>query len=334
MQASTSRARRALTLGGAAAALSTAIPTARAQSLPPGLPNTTIRILVGFPPGGGTDVMARYFADKLRERTGLNVLVENRAGASGAIAIDALKKAPTDGSVIMYGTSATTVALPVTRKNPGFNLEADMTPIGMTGATTTCFVVSSTLGVKNLPEYLDWLKKNPNKNTFGTTAPGSNTHFFGVLLGQAVGTPLEFVAYKGAGPLLSDLFAGHVPAGCGGVTDFLTHHKADKVRIIAISSPKRLPFAPDLPTVSEMGHPSLNYEGFYGFYGPPKMPAAVVEAWSRELAAAADSPDLKKRLYDTGLDVQTTNAPEFLDRQRKLVVSFTDMMKRAGYTPE
>lgn len=333
MNSRLSKQRRAITLGTGAAALSTVLPTS-AQTVPAGIPNTTIRILVGFPPGGGTDVMARYFADKLRERTGLNVLVENRAGGSGIIGIDTLKKSPTDGSVIMYGTSATTVALPVTRKNPGFNLEADLTPIGMTGATTTCFVVSSTLGVKNMAEYLAWLKKNPTKNTFGTTAPGSNTHFFGVLLGQAVGNPLEFVAYKGAGPLLSDLFAGHVPAGCGGVTDFLTHHKADKVRIIAISSPKRLPFAPELPTVSELGHPSLNYEGFYGFYGPPKMPQNIIDAWARELQAATESPDLKKRLYDTGLDVQTTGPADFLDRQRKLVVSFTDMMKRAGYTPE
>ena len=153
-----------------------------------------------------------YVADKLRERTGANVIVENRSGASGALAIDALRKAPADGTVLMYGTSATTVALTVTRKSPGFDLEKDLTPIALTGATATAFVVSSTLGVRTLGEYVAWVKKNPGKAAFGTTAPGSNTHFFGVLLGQAIGVPLEAVAYKGAAPLLGDLYGGHVPA--------------------------------------------------------------------------------------------------------------------------
>jgi tripartite-type tricarboxylate transporter receptor subunit TctC len=188
--------------------------------------------------------------------------------------------------------------------------------------------------VRTLSEYVAWLKKNPDKRAFGTTAPGSNTHFFGVLLGQAIGIPLEAVAYKGAAPLLGDLYGGHVPAGCGGVTDFLTQHQSDKVRIVAVSSPKRLPFAPDLPIVSELGYPSLNYEGFYGFYGPPKMNPAIIDAWNRELSAATESPDLRARLLNTGLDVQTATPAEFASRQARLVVSFTEMMRKAGYSPE
>jgi tripartite-type tricarboxylate transporter receptor subunit TctC len=234
----------------------------------------------------------------------------------------------------MYGTSATTVALTVTRKSPGFDLEKDLTPIALTGATATAFVVSSTIGVRTLGEYVAWLKRNPDKNAFGTTAPGSNTHFFGVLLGQAIGIPLEAAAYKGAAPLLVDLFGGHVPSGCGGVTDFLTHHQAGKIRIVAVSSPKRLPFAPDLPIVSELGYPSLNYEGFYGFYGPPKMNSAIIDAWNRELSAATESPDLRGKLHTTGLDVQTGTPAEFAGRQARLVVSFTEMMRKAGYSPE
>ena len=323
--------RRVLMQTGGALALAGLGRAARAQQ---GLPSGTVRILVGFPPGGGSDIMARYVADKLRERTGANVIVENRAGASGAIAIDALKKAQADGTVLMYGTSATTVALTVTRKAPGFELEKDLTPIALTGATATAYVVSSTLGVRTLGEYVAWLRKNPGKDTFGTTAPGSNTHFFGVLLGQAIGIPLEAAAYKGAAPLLGDLFGGHVAAGCGGVTDFLTHHQAGKVRIVAVSSPKRLPFAPDLPIVSELGYPSLNYEGFYGFYGPPKMHPAIIDAWNRELSAATESSDLRAKLLNTGLDVQTATPAEFAGRQARLVVSFTEMMRRAGYSPE
>ncbi len=322
--------RRVLRAAGAAGALALAGPSAYAQRLPGG----TIRILVGFPAGGGTDVMARYIADKLRERTGANVIVENRAGASGVIAIDALKKAPTDGTVLMYGTAATTVALTVTRKTPGFVLDKDLTPIGLTGLTSTVFVVSPKLGVNTLAEYAAWLKRNPDKPTFGTTALGSNTHFFGVLLGKAIGSPLEAVGYKGAAPLLGDLMAGHVAAGCGGLTDFLTHHQAGKVKIIALSASRRLPFAPDLPTVGELGHPSLGYEGFYGFYGPPGMPPALVDAWSQELKASVESADLKQKLYNTGLDVLTSGPAEFASRQSALVQSFGEMMRKAGYSPE
>jgi tripartite-type tricarboxylate transporter receptor subunit TctC len=315
---------------GAAALAGLAIRPASAQKIPGG----TIRILVGFPAGGGTDVMARYIADKLRERTGANVIVENRAGASGVIAIDALKKAPTDGSVIMYGTAATTVALTVTRKAPGFSLDKDMVPIGLTGLTSTVFVVSPKIGVGTLAEYIAWLRRNPDKHNFGTTALGSNTHFFAVLLGKAIGTPLEAVGYKGAAPLLSDLMAGHITAGCGGLTDFLTHHQGGKVKIIALSASRRLPFAPDLPTVSELGHPSLGYEGFYGFYGPPGMAPGLVEAWSQELKACTESADLKQKLYNTGLDVLTAGPTEFAARQSALVQSFGEMMRKAGHSPE
>lgn len=295
---------------------------------------SSLRILVGFPPGGGTDVMARYIADKLRERLGQPVLVENRAGASGAIAIDALKKAPTDGSTLMYATSATTVALTVTRKNPGFVLEKDLVPIGLTGLTSTVFVLSPKLGLSNLKEYAQWLRRNPDRANFGTTALGSNTHFFCSLLGKALGTPLDPVGYKGAAPLLTDLIAGHVSAGCGGLTDFLTHHQAGKVKIIAVSALRRPSFAPDIPTVTELGYPDLTYEGFYGFYGPPGLPSAQLDYWSRELRVTTESADLKQKLYNTGLDVQTSTPSEFTQRQQSLVISFGEMMRQAGYRPE
>lgn len=324
--------RRALLQAGGAAALAGVSPGAFAQGS--GIPAGTIRILVGFPPGGGSDLMARQIAEKLRERTGQNIVVENRAGASGVIAIDALKKLPADGSVLMYGTSATTVAQAVTRKNPGFDLDRDMTPIVLTGLTCTAYVVSNTLGVRNLNEYIAWLKQNPNRHNFGTTALGSNTQFVGNLLGQSIGYPVEAVAYKGAAPLMADLMAGHIPAGCGGLTDFLTQHQAGRLRILGVSSQKRSASAPDIPTFAELGHPKATYEGFYGFYGPPKMSPAVVDAWNRELRAATDSPDLRGKLEGMGLDVLTSTPAEFLARQNRLVLTFQDMMKTVGYTPE
>jgi tripartite-type tricarboxylate transporter receptor subunit TctC len=245
-----------------------------------------------------------------------------------------LKNGPADGSLLMYGTSATTVAQRVTRKELQYDVEKDLATIALAGTVSVAYVVSSTIGVRTMPEYIAWLKKNPRKQNFGTTAMGSMTHFFGVLLGKEIGIPLEPIAYKGAGPLIADLSAGHASAGCGGVSDFLTHHKADKMRIIAISAPKRVNAAPDLPTISELGYPKLSYEGFYGFYGPSKMSAGLIALWNKELRAVLDSADMRQRLLGVGLEVQSSTPAEMFTRQANLIATMTATMKAAGVEPE
>ena len=322
--------RKALILGGSALAAAAVSGPSLAQSLPTG----TIRILVGFPAGGGSDVMARLIAEKLKERTGANIIIDNRPGASGNLACELLKNGPADGSVLMFGTSATTVAQRVTRKQLQYDVEKDLVAITLAGTVSVAYVVSATIGVRTLPEYIEWLKKNPRKQNFGTTAMGSMTHFFGVLMGQSIGVPLEPVAYKGAAPLISDLSAGHASAGCGGVSDFLTHHRGDKMRIIAISAPKRVNAAPDLPTIAELGHPKLSYEGFYGFYGPSRMSAGLVAAWNKELRTVLDSPDMRQRLLGVGLETESSTPTELFNRQSNLITYMTAMMKAAGVEPE
>lgn len=322
--------RKTLALAGGVAAAALVGRPAMAQSLPTG----TIRMLVGYPAGGGTDVMGRIIAEKLKERMGANVIVENRAGASGTLANDTLKNAPADGSVILYAPSAATIAQTVTKKVLPYDLEKDLATVTLAGTVSTVFVVSPTIGVNTLPEYVEWLKKNPKRASFGSTAMGSSTHFFGVELGQAIGIPLEPIAYKGAGPLIADLSAGHAPAGCGGLTDFLTHHRGGKLKIIAISAPKRASAAPDLPTISELGYPKLASEGFYGFYLPGKASPGIVAAWNKELRAVLETAEMKQRLVGLGLEVQTSTPKEFADYQSKALVQFAGSMKAAGYQPE
>ncbi len=322
--------RKALALTGGVLAAAMAPRASLAQSLPTG----TVRVLVGFPAGGGSDVMARIIAEKLKERTGLNIIIDNRPGNSGNLACEMLKNGPADGSLLMYGTSATTVAQRVTRKQLQYDVEKDLATIALAGTVSVAFVVSAAIGVRTMPEFIEWLKKNPRKQNFGTTAMGSMTHFFGVLLGKEIGIPLEPIAYKGAGPLIADLSAGHATAGCGGVSDFLTHHKAEKMRIIAISAPKRVNAAPDLPTIAELGYPKLNYEGFYGFYGPAKMSPGLVATWNKELRAVLDSPDMRQRLLGVGLEVQTSTPAELFTRQANLITTMTATMKAAGVEPE
>jgi tripartite-type tricarboxylate transporter receptor subunit TctC len=324
------RTRRSTLAMAGAAATTLLIRPAAAQ----GIPNTTIRMYVGYPAGGGTDVMGRIIAEKLKERLGVNVIVENKVGASGTLANEATKNAPADGSVILYAPSAATVSQTVTKKQLNYDLEKDLATITLAGVLPVVFVVSTTIGVKTLPEYVEWLKKNPKKHSFGTTAMGSATHFFGVELGQAVGIPLEPVAYKGAAPIIADLGAGHATAGCGGLTDFLQHHRSDKLRILMVSGPKRSAAAPDIPTIGELGHPKLSQNGWYGFYGPGKMSPALVAAWNKELLAVLEHPDMKAKILSIGMEIQTSTPQAFAEMQSKDIVQMRASMKAAGYEPE
>ena len=226
---------RRSTLAVAGAAL--AAPLRRARPADTACPTSRCKILVGFPAGGGTDVMARFLAEPLKQRTGRNVIIDNKTGASGTIAGEALKNCPPDGTTIAYMPSATIVQK-LTMASVPFDPLTDIPPITLAGTVQTAFCVSPTIGVNTLPEYIEWLKKNPTRHNFGTTAMGSFTHFFGVMAGREIGIPLEPVPYRGAAPLIADLQGGHIAAGCGGITDFLEHHRAGKVKVIFTSGVK------------------------------------------------------------------------------------------------
>jgi len=316
--------RSALALAGAALA---APAVARADTA---LPDKTLKILIGFPAGGGSDVMARFIAEALKQRTGRNVIIDNKAGASGTLAGEALKNSPPDGTTICYMPSATVVQKLTMAAMP-FDPLTDIAPITLAGTVQTAYCVSPTLGVNTLAEYIDWLKQNPTRHNFGTTAMGSFTHFFGVMAGQAIGVPLEPVPYRGAAPLIADLQGGHVPAGCGGITDFLEHHRAGKVRVIFTSGEKRASAAPDIPTASELGYPSLRILGWYVFFAPPKTPAALIDAWGNELRAVLKMPEIEKRMTEFGLDVETSTPQQVSQRIATDLKRWKEILDSIGY---
>jgi len=316
--------RSALALAGAALA---APAVARADTA---LPDKTLKILIGFPAGGGTDVMARVIAEALKRRTGRNVIIDNKAGASGTLAGEALKNSPPDGTTICYMPSATVVQK-LTMASMPFDPQTDIAPITLAGTVQTAYCVSPTIGVNTLAEYIEWLKKNPTRHNFGTTAMGSFTHFFGVMAGQAIGIPLEPVPYRGAAPLIADLQGGHVPAGCGGITDFLEHHRAGKVRVIFTSGEKRASAAPDIPTASELGYPSLRILGWYVFFAPPKTPAALIDAWGNELRAVLKMPEIEKRMTEFGLDVETSTPQQVSQRIATDLKRWKEILDSIGY---
>jgi tripartite-type tricarboxylate transporter receptor subunit TctC len=318
--------RTALALAGAAVA-SPAI--GRADTA---LPDKTLKLLVGFPAGGGTDVMARVIAEALKQRTGRNVIIDNKGGASGTLAGAELKNGAQDGTTICYMPSATVVQK-LTMPQMPFDPLTDIAPITLAGTVQTAYCVSPTIGVNTLPEYIDWLKKNPTRQSFGTTAMGSFTHFFGVMTGQAIGIPLEPVPYRGAAPLVADLQGGHVPAGCGGITDFLEHHRAGKVKVIFTSGAKRASAAPDIPTGTELGYPSLNILGWYVFFAPPRTPPALIDAWGGALRAVLKVPEVEKKMTEFGLDVETSTAEQVSQRMAADFKRWKEILDSIGYKP-
>ena len=319
--------RRATLLMPAAALASPAI--ARADAA---LPDKTLRILIGFPAGGGSDVMARFIAEALRQRTGRNIIIENKSGASGTLAGEALKNSPPDGTTICYMPSATVVQK-LTMASIPFDPQAGLMPITLAGTVQTAFCASPTIGVETLKDYIEWLRKNPTRQSFGTTAMGSFTHFFGIMTGRAIGIPLEPVPYRGAAPLVADLQGGHIAAGCGGTTDFLEHHRAGKVKVLFTSGAKRTTSAPDIPTGAELGYPSLAILGWYVFFAPPRTPAALIDAWGNALRAVLKMPEVDRKLTEFGLDVETSTPAEFSQRMAADFARWKSILDSIGYKP-
>lgn len=296
------------------------------------LPDKTLKILVGFPAGGGTDVMARFIAEAVKQRTGRNVIIDNKAGASGTIAVAELKNGPADGTAIAYVPSATIVQK-LTMASVPFDPFTDIQPITLAGTVQTAFCVSPTIGVSTLKEYIEWLKGNPTRASFGTTAMGSFTHFFGVMAGREIGIPLEPVPYRGAAPLVADLQGGHIAAGCGGITDFLEHHRSGKVKVIFTSGVKPTTSAPEIPTATQLGYPALNILGWYLFFAPAKMPAPLVEAWGNELRAVLKMPEVEKKMIELGLDVETSTPAQFTQRMTADLARWKTIIDSIGYKP-
>lgn len=320
--------RRALLRAAGAGAAILASPAPVRAALPQGV----VRILVGFPPGGGTDVMGRVIAEQLRKRGNLrNLVIENRAGASGTLACEALKHAAPDGTTLLFAPSASTVQPVLTFRRPPFDPRRDFAPITMTGTVQTCFVLAPHLAAPGFAEYVDWVRADGRRGNFGSTALGSSTHFFGLQLAGAFGVELEPVGYRGAAPLIADLVAGHIAAGCGGVSDFLTHHRDGKLRIVLTSGPRRGLTTPEVPTIADLGHPDLASFGFYGFYAPAGTAAAMVAALNAELAAATMEPEVKAQLLAIGLEPEVSTPAALGTVVARDIERWRPVVERSGF---
>jgi tripartite-type tricarboxylate transporter receptor subunit TctC len=301
--------------------------SARGQGV---LPARGVRIVIGYPSGGGTDEMAHVIAAALQQRISRPVTIENRPGAAGAAVGEMLKKAPIDGSVLAFIPTATLIGRLTTKSFP-FDPQADIMPLTLAGTYPTAFAVSPKIGVSTLAQYSQWLKDaRPEQARFGTTSPQSFTEYFGMMVGNAIGTPLETATYKGASPLVADLEQGRIPAGTGGLTSFLQHHRGSRVRILVSSGSKRSKTAPDVPTVVELGYPALELLNWYAFFGPTGLSPELAGAWQRELRAALESREATDLLSQLGLDVATSTGPECATRLAADLVRWKTILDSLG----
>lgn len=288
--------RRTLTASMAAAVLALAgTSTAQAQ-------DRTLRILVGFPAGVSIDVVTRIVSEKMKDELKRTVIVDNRPGAGGRLAAELLKGAAPDGNTVMVTPIVVPVLAPMVFNKLNYNPDTDFTPVGRVSDFGFALAVPATSPVKNLKDYAAWLKANPQQANFGSPAAGSLPHFFGVMIGNALGVDMVHVPFNGGAALQSAVLGGHAPAGIDVVMEWQQNAKSGKVRVLATSGAQRSKVLPDVPTFRESGFPDVVGNGWFAMYAPAKTPVAQVEEINRALNKALASPEVRERFAALGLE--------------------------------
>jgi len=269
-------------------------------------PSRPITLIVPFAAGGPTDVLARILAEHMRTTLGQTVMIENVAGASGTLAGIRAARATPDGYTIIIGHWGTHV-LNGAIYSLQYDVLRDFDPVGLIGNGPQLIIGKPALPARNLKELIGWLKDNPNKATAGTAGPGTGSHVAGVFFQNLTGTSFSFVPYRGAGPALNDLMAGHIDLMFDQATNSLPQVRGGNVRAYAVTSRSRLASAPDIPTVDEAGLPGLYIAYWHGIWAPKNTPSEAVARLNAAVVAALADPAVQQRFLELG---QETPAPD------------------------
>ena len=270
-----------------------------------------LRILVGFPPGGSTDIVARIFSDKLREILGRPIIVENRPGNGGQVAAIQLKNAAPDGTTVMLTIDHTHVTIPLTFKEPGYDPLKDFTPIVGVAQYYNAMAASAKTDIRDMKGLAAWMKANPGQHNFGIPAAGSIPQFAGLLVGKALNIHMEPIPYKGGAPLVQDLIGGQVPIGFGSLTELIEHHRGGRLRVLAVSGTQRARAAPEIPTFQELGLKGIDKNPWLAFFGPAGLPTGFVATFNSAVRLTMDTPEVRERFVTLGVEAAPTQ-PEGL----------------------
>lgn len=310
----------------ALAAASLAAPALLAQ-------DRTVRIFVGFPPGGSADQVARLVAQKMAATLNQTVIVDNKPGAAGRLVLNELKRMPPDGQNLVLSPSGAMVIAPWLYSNIGYDPIKDFTPVARIVTFDFAVTAGPAAPQGDLRSVLAWMKANPNKASYGTSGAGTVPHFAGLMLSQAAGVPLTHVAYRGGAPAAQDLIGGQIPLMVDTASETIEHHKAGKVRILAVTGDQRSRALPDVPTLKEQGI-NMAADAFFGLYGPPGMQADVVARLDRAVADALRQPDIQERISGLGLVPSHAPAADLAATQASHLKRWEAPIKASGFKAE
>jgi tripartite-type tricarboxylate transporter receptor subunit TctC len=296
-------------------------------------PDRPMRMVVPYPPGAAADMIARLVAQKLSESMGHNVIVDNRAGASGAIGSDFVAKAAPDGYTFQIGNDATHAGNFSMSKNPPYDPVRDFTPIVGAVANIIALGAHPSVPAANMTELIEYAKKNPGKLAYGSSGTASPHHLAGVLLAQRAGIDIVHVPYKGGGPAVQDTLGGQLPLVFSSLVTITPHFKSGRIRALGMAELKRHAGAPDLPAIAET-LPGFVMSSWLGFFAPAKLPAPILARLNAEMTKALNAPDVRTKLESGGLIVTATSSADFAAQVKADVEERGRLLKAAGVQPE
>jgi len=315
------------------AALAGAVLLFAAEASAQAWPNKPIKLIAPYPPGGQTDVVSRYFADRLTTALGQQVLVDNKPGAQGMVGAEIAKNAAPDGYTFLYVNSSMMCINPYVYKKLPYDGFKDFVPVTQHGLAPLAMVVPPTLGPKSVKEFVAWARERKGKVSFASFGTGSSSHIWGEMLNQAEKLDMTHVPYKGAGPAIQDTLAGHIPMtiqdlAAGGPAIF-----SGKLTPLAVTSNVRWPRLPDVPTFEQAGY-NINLTGWNAILAPAGTPKEIVERMSAEIRKLVQTPEGKEKLLDMGLFATGTTPAELTEIMKTGCAAWGEAVKRAGVEPE
>ena len=295
-----------------------------------------VRVIVPFPAGGGTDVLARIVAEKLRGGYAAAVIVENRVGASGRTGVEAVKNAEPDGATLLFTPDFLMTVYPHSFRKLSYDPRADFAPVAIVARSQLALAAGPALpkNVRGVRDYVEWVRANPKNGFFATTSGGGTPHFVGVMLAKAAGVALSPVHYKGGAPALQDLLGGQIPVSINPVGELLPHFKSGKIRVLATTGIERSEFLPEVPTMAEAGYPDVVVQSWLGFLAPARTSPDTVSKLADAIIAAAASDDAIESMRKFGMRAQTSGPSAFGATLRADLERWGPIVKASGFTAE
>lgn len=300
---------------------------------PASYPGRPIRLVVPFAPGGTADTIGRIIGEALTPRLGQAVIIDNRSGANMVIGCEIVAQATPDGHTLIIVAAGFSVN-PSLRKKLPYDSLRDFAPVGLVGSGPYLLAVHPSVPAKTVKEFIAWAKARPGKVVYASTGVGSPPHLAAALLSSMAGLDIVHVPYKGGGQVMPDLLAGRIPMFFGSISTLLTHIRAGRLTSIAMTTPKRSPAMPEVPTFDESGLKGYDVTGWYGILAPAATPRPVVNRVNAVLHQTQASPETQKELTTRGIDPTPTSPEEFGALIKREIPKWAKVMKAAGIEPQ